>query len=653
MATVTNPTPCLVGLHGRADGRLQPADLEVVRVARVQAVKLLSTADPADVAALRAINKQILVVVRLFADLRSRKATPADFVSWVEGDMRAFYQQGVRYFEVHNEPNLTAEGWKLSWAGGAEFGQWFREVCTRLRQLFPEARLGWPGLSPGEGLTIRQAEETFLALAGQAVASADWIGVHCYWQNVIEQGLARGGQSYRAYQRNYPGKALLITEFSNPNAAVPDNERARQYVDYYRSLRSERGVVAAFSFVASASDQAFAVEAWRREDGRLTDIPAAVGAYVTSLTTVKPTPPASTPPATPAPAAAGSVYRVTAKGLNIRQSPWLTSVEPPVVGYLNEDDQVTVVKVASGWGLLERPAPGWVKMEFLAPVTGPVITPVPLPTPPPVPLPLPAPSGQRCPTGKGILIWQPERTADGDPQMAVKMALEAHFAWVSLKIADSPSSYPFTAANEKLLQALVAGFRAAGLKVHGWHYVKGINPAGEADIALKRIRDLKLDGYQIDAEAEYKLPGRAPAARAFMERLRAGTDVPIGLCAYRFPQSHPQLPWAEFLAHCDYHAPQVYPMGQSSVTAFGVQLKESVRQLTARRPLPVVPIGPAYRDKFTPLGSTEEVYWEPSTAQLNDFHTTARALGLPGEGWYSWQAAAERSWWTTIAGQVV
>ena len=109
---------CLIGVNGRADGPLSDADLNAISTARLEAVKLLSTARPEDVDKLRAIRGDMFIMVRLFADFRNRTVRSDEFASWLEGDMANFYNRGVRYFELHNEPNLQIEGWKYSWQDG-------------------------------------------------------------------------------------------------------------------------------------------------------------------------------------------------------------------------------------------------------------------------------------------------------------------------------------------------------------------------------------------------------------------------------------------------------------------------------------------------------------------------------------------------------
>ncbi|MBI4770077.1 MAG: M23 family metallopeptidase, partial [Chloroflexi bacterium] len=100
---------CLVGVHGRADGPLLDPDYNAIQTARVEAVKLTTSARPENVDRLRQINPNMFIMVRLFADFRNRTVRPDEFASWVEGDMAQFYSRGLRYFEVHNEVNLQIE----------------------------------------------------------------------------------------------------------------------------------------------------------------------------------------------------------------------------------------------------------------------------------------------------------------------------------------------------------------------------------------------------------------------------------------------------------------------------------------------------------------------------------------------------------------
>lgn len=268
---------CLVGVNGRADGPLTEADYPVLQTARVEAIKLMSTARPENIDRLRQINPNMFIMVRLFADFRNRNVRSDEFASWVVGDMAQFYDRGVRYFEVHNEPNLQIEGWKYSWQDGREFGNWLTDVMRRLRDRFPEAKLGYPGLSPGENISGQRMDSwAFLGQSDSAANAADWVGCHCYFIDETAFNAPTGGLVYEEYRRRYPNKLLFITEFSNPAGNVDTRTKGQQYVNYYKRLRIAPGIGAAFAFVLSASAY-FPSEAWRLEDGTLTDIPKVVG----------------------------------------------------------------------------------------------------------------------------------------------------------------------------------------------------------------------------------------------------------------------------------------------------------------------------------------------------------------------------------------
>jgi murein DD-endopeptidase MepM/ murein hydrolase activator NlpD len=284
------PGYCLVGLHGRTDGPLQDADYPPAGQARVEAVKLLSSAQASDLDRLRAMNPKLFFLVRMFAAFDGRHVSSADFASWMTGDLAPFYSRGVRYFEVHNEPNLVPEGWTQSWSDGAAFGAWFVDVVNRLRPVFPEARFGFPGLSPGDDVPgLRSASWDFLTGADAACRAADWVGVHCYWVSEADMNSTAGGLGFADYRARFPGKLLFITEFSNPTPDTDKPTKGGQYQRYYKLVRALPGVGAAFSFVVSASN-GYGAETWRDESGAPTQIPSLVGARSGTISGTPPPP---------------------------------------------------------------------------------------------------------------------------------------------------------------------------------------------------------------------------------------------------------------------------------------------------------------------------------------------------------------------------
>ncbi|MCF6277952.1 MAG: nuclear transport factor 2 family protein [Anaerolineales bacterium] len=237
--------------------------------------------------------------------------------------------------------------------------------------------------------------------------------------------------------------------------------------------------------------------------------------------------------------------------------------------------------------------------------------------------------------GKGFFIFQIPDCEGGDPRAIAETAEAAGLAHIWLKIADGTN--PFGVG---ITQPVVAALHAKGIAVWGWHYVYGNDPSGEASVALRRVSELKLDGYVVNAEVEYK--NKQASARRFMSDLReALPDVPIALSSYRFPDFHPELPWAEFLEKCDYHWPQVYWVEAHNA---GAQLRTSKKHCDALpNAKPYYATGAAYSDNPNK--------WNPTAADVQDFLDSARVLGLEAVNFFSWDycRAHYPAIWQTIS----
>lgn len=234
--------------------------------------------------------------------------------------------------------------------------------------------------------------------------------------------------------------------------------------------------------------------------------------------------------------------------------------------------------------------------------------------------------------GKGFFIWKIRDAEGGNPEAIANTAQAAGFTHVLLKIADG--SYPYNVdrnTNVDLTEPVVHALRQRGISVWGWHYVYGNGPVGEANIAIRRLEQLNLDGYVVDAEAEYKEPGKANAARIYMEKLRSRfPNLPIALSSFRFPAYHPQFPWKAFLEKCDLNMPQVYWEKAHNPRA---QLKRTVREFQTLVPArPVIPTGPAYT-----VGG-----WAPTNADIDEFFETCQELNLPAANFFSWDECRAR-----------
>lgn len=250
-------------------------------------------------------------------------------------------------------------------------------------------------------------------------------------------------------------------------------------------------------------------------------------------------------------------------------------------------------------------------------------------------------------TGKGVFIWQgkqcgPKRTGFNDVQSAVDVCVLMGLTHVVLKIGDGTSRYSQSYAD---MAAAVQSFRAAGIGVWLWHYVtcgvwfneddqprlSNVTPEMDAAFALKAIRELKPDGYVIDAEKELKVINQKERARNFMKTLMAGSGpgIPVALSSFRFPRLHPELPWDEFLAGCDLVMPEVYWQPKSIWhPKWGPEgeLRESITQTLAKRQLPIVPTGRAYIGDGHP---------NPTTQEITTFLETAKSLGCPAANFWA------------------
>ncbi|MHB8134007.1 MAG: nuclear transport factor 2 family protein [Anaerolineaceae bacterium] len=243
--------------------------------------------------------------------------------------------------------------------------------------------------------------------------------------------------------------------------------------------------------------------------------------------------------------------------------------------------------------------------------------------------------------GKGTWIWKIKDCEKGNPEEIAKVASEAGMTHVLIKIADG--AYPYNTkpdTKEDLILPVVKALKSIGISAWGWHYVYGEYPVNEANIAISQLKKLDLDGYVIDAEWEYKEPGKKNAAETYMKMLRKSLpNIPIALSSYRFPTYHPQLPWKTFLEYCDINMPQVYWEKAHNPEAQLTRTVHEFQSLTPNRP--VIPTGPTYR-----AGS-----WIPTAEDTLEFLKTSKKLNLSAANFFSWDECrpAYGDLWNTIS----
>jgi hypothetical protein len=243
--------------------------------------------------------------------------------------------------------------------------------------------------------------------------------------------------------------------------------------------------------------------------------------------------------------------------------------------------------------------------------------------------------------GKGFYIWQIPHCDGGDPSAIASRAAAAGLTHLMIKIADAGNAFNIDKNGKDLVPPVVAALHARGIQAWGWHYIYGYDPDAEARVAVQRTLPLQLDGYIIDAEAEFQYSGRAAVARSFCQQLRAGLgSMPVALSSYRFPLYHTAFPWSVFLEYCDYNMPQVYWEGSHNGADQLVRSYSEFQKISPVRP--IVPTGPAYSNGG----------WRPAASELTAFMQKALELGLLGVNFWSYDYSTQSSYidlWNAVA----
>jgi hypothetical protein len=254
-----------------------PTELEAIRLSGADHVLLLTMPNRDEQRACVRAFKTVTpyVVGRLFFSVDQGHAfTPAEFIDYCREGLRGMYDEGVRAFQIHNEPNLVQEGLGFAWTDGKAFGSWLLSVLSRLRAEFPGCTWGYPGLSP------QPNTEQFFRDSKFAADQCDFVCVHAYWQswsggqwNAIDES---GGMSWLAVARQTT-KPLCLTEYSNNSKTVPYNKKGTEYHDYLERLRQQGRIKIAFAFALSwdqdSNNEAFVTGP---KHDQLTAIPAAM-----------------------------------------------------------------------------------------------------------------------------------------------------------------------------------------------------------------------------------------------------------------------------------------------------------------------------------------------------------------------------------------
>jgi murein DD-endopeptidase MepM/ murein hydrolase activator NlpD len=271
------------------NGPVTAVDLDVIRQAKLEAIKLRAIVNPAsDLAIYHDNGIHTFLVQTLSPEPGEQPTSPQAFVDYFASSMERFVQAGVRDFEIHGEPSRPDRGYGVSWDSPAAFGDWFVSVREILKTTFgPQVRAGFPGLTPPPpcqpGATAAVTPSEFLQGCAAAVEEADFVCAHVYWDSASRLRAFDGGMGFiHQYLETFRDKPLVISEFSNVNVSTSGVAKGDQYAEFYFTCAQYDGcyqdwpgnqanwprVQAAYAFILRSPDPAYASQAWMDADGQ-------------------------------------------------------------------------------------------------------------------------------------------------------------------------------------------------------------------------------------------------------------------------------------------------------------------------------------------------------------------------------------------------
>lgn len=264
-APETDPKPVPIGevamgLAASTTADISPEEFQLFRDLQPDVIKVMSGQHDSNVMnALVSEHPDATVLLRIFFEFGGRNINAQQFWhdNWYELDRNLALLHGREVIvEIHNEPNLYAEGLGSSWANGAEFMDWYMELLQYLKHAFTLPNVSWafPGLSPGpEVPDIRADSYDFMMDCEEAIKASDFLCVHAYWATQNGIGLETAVYQVQQIALHFPGKPIYVSEASNNVGGVSPDTKAAEYAAFWQALHipQVRGVT---FFVASAPD---------------------------------------------------------------------------------------------------------------------------------------------------------------------------------------------------------------------------------------------------------------------------------------------------------------------------------------------------------------------------------------------------------------
>ncbi len=268
-----------IGLHGRNDTDYQELDYRIIREAKIETLKTMSQTKLEVYKRLRDEHPNLEFIVRLYDESFGVDHHPsaAEFAGRMAPLIKSLRPYATK-FEIHNEPNHQdrIEGWGPTVDQARSFNKWFLDVFQALKQECPWAELGFPGLALHHGGYTGDLD--WLEACREAVNAADWLGVHCYWQQDNHLSFDWGFW-FREYHTRFPQKKLDITEFGNSTPNFSRDVVAQQYGAYFDALQPYGGYLrSACAYMATSPDPTWDLFCWGKvSDGQCYPVVAKVG----------------------------------------------------------------------------------------------------------------------------------------------------------------------------------------------------------------------------------------------------------------------------------------------------------------------------------------------------------------------------------------
>jgi hypothetical protein len=241
------------------------------------------------------------------------------------------------------------------------------------------------------------------------------------------------------------------------------------------------------------------------------------------------------------------------------------------------------------------------------------------------------------PYGKGMWLYEPDKTEGGNVAAIVAKAKAAGLSHLYVRTGSSWNGFYAGDFLDKILPAA----HEADLMVYGWDFPRLIDVEEDVRRAKAAIDHRapgkhRIDGFSADIETQSEGTRiTAAAAAEYGRRLRAevGSSFPLIATVPR-PSPAQNYPYAEVVESFDAIAPMVYWLNRQPDTDVAGALRD-----LARFNKPVFPVGQAYDG--APEGGRAGV---PPPEELWRFMRFAQAGGAQGVSFWSWQAANAKAW---------